>query len=148
VLLTLAVNQANIFRDQSLILAPTKFAPTMMRTPQANRTGKTCGRVDRRCHRIAVELPRRHRRYLVSGADPIALAIPRRGIGFVCLLPAALQLTLRKTLGVGESITLNLVVGLIAFFAGIWIATSGSRKPSAAAPRPVAGLSSCRLFSG
>src|SRR5215469_6314567 len=31
-------------------------------------------------------------RYLVSGADPIALAILRWGIGFVCLLPAALLL--------------------------------------------------------
>jgi drug/metabolite transporter (DMT)-like permease len=29
-------------------------------------------------------------RYLVSGADPIALAILRWGIGFICLLPAAL----------------------------------------------------------
>lgn len=87
-------------------------------------------------------------RYLVGGAGPIALAIPRRGIGFVCLLPAALQLTLRKTLGVGEPITPNLVVGLIAVFAGIWIATPGSRKPNAAALRPVAGLSNCRLFSG
>jgi len=31
-------------------------------------------------------------RYLVSGADPIALAILRWGIGFVCLLPATLLL--------------------------------------------------------
>ena len=31
-------------------------------------------------------------RYLVSGADPIALAILRWGIGFVCLLPAVLLL--------------------------------------------------------
>lgn len=34
-------------------------------------------------------------RYLVSGADPIALAILRWGIGFVCLLPAALLLHVR-----------------------------------------------------
>jgi drug/metabolite transporter (DMT)-like permease len=31
-------------------------------------------------------------RYLVHGADPIALAILRWGIGFVCVLPAALLL--------------------------------------------------------
>jgi drug/metabolite transporter (DMT)-like permease len=30
---------------------------------------------------------------------------------------------------VGEPITLNLVVGLIAVFAGIWIATSETAKP-------------------
>jgi drug/metabolite transporter (DMT)-like permease len=34
-------------------------------------------------------------RYLVSGADPIALAILRWGIGFVCLLPAAFLLKVR-----------------------------------------------------
>jgi drug/metabolite transporter (DMT)-like permease len=34
-------------------------------------------------------------RYLVSGADPIALAILRWGIGFACLLPAALLLKVR-----------------------------------------------------
>ena len=31
-------------------------------------------------------------RYLVSGADPIALAILRWAIGFVCLLPVTLLL--------------------------------------------------------
>jgi hypothetical protein len=31
-------------------------------------------------------------RYLTGGADPIALAVLRWGIGFVCLLPAALLL--------------------------------------------------------
>jgi drug/metabolite transporter (DMT)-like permease len=30
---------------------------------------------------------------------------------------------------VGEPITLNLIVGLVAVFAGIWIATSEIRKP-------------------
>ena len=34
-------------------------------------------------------------RYLVKGADPISLAILRWGIGFVCLLPAALLLKAR-----------------------------------------------------
>ncbi len=34
-------------------------------------------------------------RYLVSGADPIALAILRWGIGFLCVLPAALLLKVR-----------------------------------------------------
>jgi drug/metabolite transporter (DMT)-like permease len=34
-------------------------------------------------------------RYLVGGADPIALAVLRWGIGFVCLLPAALLLKVR-----------------------------------------------------
>jgi drug/metabolite transporter (DMT)-like permease len=34
-------------------------------------------------------------RYLVSGADPIALAILRWGIGFVCVLPTALLLKVR-----------------------------------------------------
>jgi drug/metabolite transporter (DMT)-like permease len=34
-------------------------------------------------------------RYLVGGADPIALAILRWGIGFLCLLPAALLLDVR-----------------------------------------------------
>jgi drug/metabolite transporter (DMT)-like permease len=34
-------------------------------------------------------------RYLVGGADPIALAILRWGIGFLCLLPAALLLKVR-----------------------------------------------------
>src|SRR5262249_42332246 len=34
-------------------------------------------------------------RYLVSGADPIALAILRWGIGIVCVLPAALLLKVR-----------------------------------------------------
>jgi drug/metabolite transporter (DMT)-like permease len=34
-------------------------------------------------------------RYLVGGADPIALAILRWGIGFVCLLPAALLLKVK-----------------------------------------------------
>ena len=34
-------------------------------------------------------------RYLVVGADPIALAILRWGIGFLCLLPAALLLNVR-----------------------------------------------------
>lgn len=34
-------------------------------------------------------------RYLVSGADPIALAILRFGIGFLCVLPTALLLKVR-----------------------------------------------------
>ena len=34
-------------------------------------------------------------RYLTTGADPIALAVLRWGIGFVCLLPAALLLNAR-----------------------------------------------------
>jgi drug/metabolite transporter (DMT)-like permease len=34
-------------------------------------------------------------RYLVAGADPIALAILRWGIGFVCVLPAAVLLKVR-----------------------------------------------------
>jgi drug/metabolite transporter (DMT)-like permease len=34
-------------------------------------------------------------RYLVTGADPISLAILRWGIGFVCLLPATLLLKVR-----------------------------------------------------
>jgi drug/metabolite transporter (DMT)-like permease len=34
-------------------------------------------------------------RYLVSGADPIALAILRWGIGFLCVLPTALLLKVR-----------------------------------------------------
>jgi drug/metabolite transporter (DMT)-like permease len=34
-------------------------------------------------------------RYLVTGADPISLAILRWGIGFVCLLPAAFLLKVR-----------------------------------------------------
>jgi len=34
-------------------------------------------------------------RYLVAGADPIALAILRWGIGFVCVLPTALLLKVR-----------------------------------------------------
>jgi drug/metabolite transporter (DMT)-like permease len=34
-------------------------------------------------------------RYLVGGADPIALAILRWGIGFLCVLPAALILKVR-----------------------------------------------------
>ena len=34
-------------------------------------------------------------RYLVSGADPIALAILRWGIGFLCVLPAAFLLRVR-----------------------------------------------------
>lgn len=34
-------------------------------------------------------------RYLVGGADPIALAILRWGIGFLCVLPAALLLKVR-----------------------------------------------------
>ena len=34
-------------------------------------------------------------RYLVGGADPIALAILRWGIGFLCLLPIALLLRVR-----------------------------------------------------
>ena len=34
-------------------------------------------------------------RYLVSGADPIALAILRWGIGFLCVLPAAFLLKVR-----------------------------------------------------
>ena len=34
-------------------------------------------------------------RYLTSGADPIALAILRWGIGFLCVLPAALFLKAR-----------------------------------------------------
>jgi drug/metabolite transporter (DMT)-like permease len=34
-------------------------------------------------------------RYLVGGADPIALAILRWGIGFLCVLPAALVLKVR-----------------------------------------------------
>ena len=34
-------------------------------------------------------------RYLVGGADPIALAVLRWGIGFVCLLPAALLLKVK-----------------------------------------------------
>src|ERR1700741_4704481 len=34
-------------------------------------------------------------RYLVSGADPIALAILRWGIGFLCVLPAAFFLKVR-----------------------------------------------------
>src|SRR5262252_365619 len=34
-------------------------------------------------------------RYLVSGADPIALAILRWGIGFCCLLPTALLVRVR-----------------------------------------------------
>jgi drug/metabolite transporter (DMT)-like permease len=34
-------------------------------------------------------------RYLVSGADPVALAILRWGIGFLCVLPAALLMRVR-----------------------------------------------------
>lgn len=34
-------------------------------------------------------------RYLVSGVDPVALAILRWGIGFLCLLPAALLMKVR-----------------------------------------------------
>src|SRR5581483_6857796 len=34
-------------------------------------------------------------RYLVSGADPIALAMLRWGIGFLCVLPAAFLLKVR-----------------------------------------------------
>ncbi len=34
-------------------------------------------------------------RYLVSGADPIALAILRWGIGFICVLPTALFLKVK-----------------------------------------------------
>jgi hypothetical protein len=34
-------------------------------------------------------------RYLVSGADPVALAILRWGIGFLCVLPAALLIGVR-----------------------------------------------------
>ena len=30
---------------------------------------------------------------------------------------------------VGEPITLNLIIGLIAVFAGIWIATTETKKP-------------------
>jgi drug/metabolite transporter (DMT)-like permease len=34
-------------------------------------------------------------RYLVSGADPVALAVLRWGIGFLCVLPAALLMRVR-----------------------------------------------------
>ena len=34
-------------------------------------------------------------RYLVSGADPVALAILRWGIGFLCVLPASFLLRVR-----------------------------------------------------
>ena len=34
-------------------------------------------------------------RYLVGGADPIALAILRWGIGFLCVLPTALLMKVR-----------------------------------------------------
>jgi drug/metabolite transporter (DMT)-like permease len=54
--------------------------------------------VDRRLDRVAVELSWRHgriTRYLIGGADPIALAILRWGIGFLCVLPAALLLKVR-----------------------------------------------------
>ena len=34
-------------------------------------------------------------RYLVSGADPVALAILRWGIGFLCVLPASLLMNAR-----------------------------------------------------
>jgi drug/metabolite transporter (DMT)-like permease len=30
---------------------------------------------------------------------------------------------------VGEPITLNLIIGLVAVFAGIWIATTETKKP-------------------
>jgi len=35
---------------------------------------------------------------------------------------------------VGEPITPNLVIGLVAVFAGIWIATTEGRKPQASSP--------------
>ena len=38
---------------------------------------------------------------------------------------------------VGEPITLNLIVGLIAVFAGIWIATTQTGKSQASDPRQV-----------
>ena len=59
-------------------------------------------------------------RYLVGDADPVTLAILRWGIGFLCVLLA--------TGLVGEPITANLVLGLVAVFAGIWIATSEIKK--------------------
>ena len=39
---------------------------------------------------------------------------------------------------VGEPITLNLVGGLIAVFAGIWIATTGAPRPTSGSPAPAA----------
>jgi hypothetical protein len=51
-------------------------------------------------------------RYVIGNTDPITLSILRWGIGFLVLLP----------------ITLNLVAGLIAVFAGIIIATTGAAK--------------------
>jgi drug/metabolite transporter (DMT)-like permease len=59
-------------------------------------------------------------RYLAGNTDPITLAILRWGIGFLCVLLA--------TGLVGEPITANLVLGLVAVFAGIWIATSEIKK--------------------
>ena len=113
-------------------------------------------------------------RYLVGNADPVTLASPRWGIGFLCVLPVALALHVRWpsrqdcpsviALGfggvrsldtdtatddaapvaatmtvnpmtasllaaalVGEPVTPNLGLGLVAVFAGIWIATTDRR---------------------
>ena len=41
---------------------------------------------------------------------------------------------------IGEPITLNLIVGLLAVFAGIWIATTETQKASGLTPLDLAPL--------
>ena len=58
-------------------------------------------------------------------AIPLAMDTIREGLGGVNPIAAGLLATQL----VGEPITPNLVLGLIAVFAGIWIATSEIKRP-------------------
>lgn len=53
------------------------------------------------------------------------------------MIAAPIAAGLLATQLVGEPITPNLVLGLVAVFAGIWIATSGQKK-ALAGPKPIA----------
>ncbi len=61
-------------------------------------------------------------RYLAGEADPITLAVLRWAIGFCCTLPVTVALLATQL--VGEPITVNLVIGMGAVLAGIWLATT------------------------
>ena len=78
--------------------------------------------------------------FLAVDADPLTIVILRWGIGFLCVLPIVVILrvccvastmtvnpiaaAIMANLLIGEPITLNLIIGLVAVFAGIWLATT------------------------
>src|SRR5262249_24103170 len=61
-------------------------------------------------------------------------ASPRRVANTMTVNPIAAALLAQQL--VGEPITLNLLIGLLAVFAGIWIATTEARVPAGRMPCP------------